>query len=180
MIFDSTVGGASANSYLTVARANEINEARIFADKWTSRTNDEKQALLVTATRTINAICYKLGKLTTTQALKFPATGDVDEDLTSYIRLEIELATAEWAYQLGSSLTSDKSIETTLQSLGLKRLKADVVEFEFNPTIGTDILAKNAVSLLPASVMQFIPREWLCDELVSPTTPKARARFRFY
>lgn len=105
MALDATVGGASANSYVTVAEADAYFADRPFSETWSGLSAGEKEASLITATRTIEAKitedwskkelpqdatirvlsdlkgdteCYLVWKgipATTTQALGFPRSG---------------------------------------------------------------------------------------------------------
>ena len=84
-----TPGGASDNSYVTLAEAeahfaNRLNSS-VNGD-WTNdaagvaRTDDVKKAALITATLRIDEEMFLGYKVTTTQALKWPRYNVYDED----------------------------------------------------------------------------------------------------
>jgi hypothetical protein len=75
---DATVGGASANSYLTLADAQAIidgfvEDADVTA--WASATTDQKNRALFTATQRLDRERYLGARATDTQALQWPRTG---------------------------------------------------------------------------------------------------------
>lgn len=75
---DATVGGANANSYLTLADAQAIidgfvQDADVTA--WASATTDQKNRALFTATQRLDRERYLGARVTDTQALQWPRTG---------------------------------------------------------------------------------------------------------
>jgi len=75
---NATVGSASANSYLTLAAAQEIidgfvQDADVTA--WASATTDQKNRALVTATQRLDRERFLGARATDTQALQWPRTG---------------------------------------------------------------------------------------------------------
>ena len=75
---DATVGGANANSYLTLADAQAIidgfvQDADVTA--WASATTDQKNRALFTATQRLDRERYLGARATDTQALQWPRTG---------------------------------------------------------------------------------------------------------
>lgn len=75
---DAEVAGASANSYLTVAEADELAAAdAILGSKWLSTPEDERARCLVAATRDCERFKGDAGPAwSTTQARRFPRTVD--------------------------------------------------------------------------------------------------------
>lgn len=69
---DATLSGASANSYVTLAAANTYFETVPDSTTWTSKTDDQKNRALISATRWIDALSFYGDRCTTTQALKWP------------------------------------------------------------------------------------------------------------
>jgi len=72
------VGGANANSYLTLAAAELLIEGLVQdADvtAWTSATTDQKNRALYTATQRLDRERYLGARATDTQALQWPRTG---------------------------------------------------------------------------------------------------------
>jgi hypothetical protein len=85
----STVGGSTSNSYVSLADAETYFDDRINSavnGNWentsagVARTDAEKSAALVTASRRIDEEQFVGYKVSTTQALKFPRYGAYDED----------------------------------------------------------------------------------------------------
>ncbi len=75
---DATVGGANANSYLTLAAAELIIEGLVQdADvtAWASATTDQKNRALYTATQRIDRERFLGARATDTQALQWPRDG---------------------------------------------------------------------------------------------------------
>jgi len=78
VVIDATVGGANANSYLTLADAQAIidgfvEDADVTA--WASATTDQKNRALFTATQRLDRERYLGARATDTQALQWPRTG---------------------------------------------------------------------------------------------------------
>ena len=75
---DATVGGASANSYITLSDANAIVEGLILDDDvsvWDSSNTDNKNRALYTAAVRIDRERFLGARVTDTQALQWPRTG---------------------------------------------------------------------------------------------------------
>jgi len=75
---DASVGGAAANSYLTLAAAELIVEGFVQDDDvtaWASATNDQKNRALYTATQRLDRERFLGARATDTQALQWPRTG---------------------------------------------------------------------------------------------------------
>lgn len=83
MAFDTTISGASATSYITVAQADDYFEFRHENDLYPSDLLT-KQKLLVSATRRLDAELYNGYKTIPAQALQFPRTVIYDRDGLSY------------------------------------------------------------------------------------------------
>lgn len=72
------MGGANANSYLTLAAAELIVEGFVQDDDvtaWASATNDQKNRALYTATQRLDRERFLGARATDTQALQWPRTG---------------------------------------------------------------------------------------------------------
>jgi len=75
---DATVGGANANSYLTLNNAQGIidgfvQDADVTA--WASATTDQKNRALFTATQRLDRERFLGARVTDTQSLQWPRTG---------------------------------------------------------------------------------------------------------
>ncbi len=132
LTLDATIEGANSNSYLTVAKADSYHEGRLFATGWSGASTGDKEAALVWATRLLDThFDWTAGKNTLTQALRWPRYGALDRDglLIDVAILPVSLveATAELARLL---IGTDRTIEKGTE--GLKGLKVDVIELEFD------------------------------------------------
>lgn len=83
MAVDATIGGTTANSYLTVAAADAVAATVLgrFAEAWRAATIPDKEAALIRATQEID---LEIGRTTygpriTGQALLFPRWEDIDD-----------------------------------------------------------------------------------------------------
>ena len=75
---DATIGGANANSYLTLSDAQAIIDGLVEDDNvtaWASATTDQKNRALYTATQRLDRERYLGARVTDTQALQWPRTG---------------------------------------------------------------------------------------------------------
>ena len=80
--FDATLGGASANSYISVETADDYFAMRVHADNWDAASTATKQKVLMDATRRLDRIEYTGEKTADTQALEWPRTGVTLRDET--------------------------------------------------------------------------------------------------
>jgi hypothetical protein len=80
VIIDATVGGANANSYVTLAQADAYLEARLNVTAWTSATTDTKNRALVEAQRTLGPLPWAGSRTTDTQAIAWPRAYVVNPD----------------------------------------------------------------------------------------------------
>ena len=75
---DATVGGANANSYLTLADAQALIDGMVENDDvtaWASATTDQKNRALYSATQRLDRERFLGARATDTQALQWPRTG---------------------------------------------------------------------------------------------------------
>lgn len=82
MAIDATIGGASANSYCTLAEANTYFTARLYSSDWTSATDPDKEAALLWAARLLDEYFNWDGDEAEpdTQAMRWPRYGAYDID----------------------------------------------------------------------------------------------------
>ena len=75
---DATAGGASANSYITLAEADTFVEAMVLgtdANKWSSGNTDSRNRALTAAAQRLDRERFLGARATDTQALQWPRTG---------------------------------------------------------------------------------------------------------
>lgn len=143
LVFDTTVGGTAANSYTTIQEAEDYNDARLFST-WDASPLADRQAALVWATRVLDySFEWQGAKYTIEQALRWPRYGALDRDGQLFdsneIPTELKNAVSELARLL---IASDRAGESGTE--GLKRLKVDVIELEFDkldrtPTVPDEV-----------------------------------------
>ena len=116
---DATLGGASANSYVTLADANSYFETVPDSSTWVDKTDDQKNRAIISATRWIDALSFYGNRCTETQALKWPREDykvDGIELACTLIPVGIEIAT----YELARALANDTdAITGTTGTTGL-------------------------------------------------------------
>lgn len=78
--FNATKGSASANSYVTTSEADDFFEYAYGSEDWFDISDDDKEKLLVSATRMIDQLKPKYSKAEDSQSLIFPCESN-DEDL---------------------------------------------------------------------------------------------------
>ncbi len=74
----ATIGAANANSYLTIATADNIIEGLVEDDDvvaWASATTDQKNRALYTSAQRLDRERFLGAKATDTQAMQWPRTG---------------------------------------------------------------------------------------------------------
>ena len=75
---DAPVGGASANSYITLSDANDLVDAMVSSTdvaKWGTGTDDTRNRALATATQRLDRERFLGARATDTQALQWPRDG---------------------------------------------------------------------------------------------------------
>jgi len=78
---DATVGGVSANSYITEAEGDTYWDANYYNTTWTALSSANKQTLSIMATRLLDYWVDWIGsKATSTQALRWPRYDVTDRD----------------------------------------------------------------------------------------------------
>jgi hypothetical protein len=83
LTLDATVGGVSANAYLTQVAAQALLDGVPNADAWTNASatgGGAREQALVYATQLLDAIAYKGIKTNAAQALLWPRGGVLDPD----------------------------------------------------------------------------------------------------
>lgn len=112
---DATVGGSSANSFVTAAEATTYLNGRLNASTyWTGTGTDDELRALIEATRELSMRTWQGRRVTTTQALNWPRQWVIDVDSpnhfylsTSAIPQRIKDATCELALEFLKAGTTD-------------------------------------------------------------------------
>jgi hypothetical protein len=157
MLLDATPGGVSANSYCTVAEASDILYARLGTEAWFAEgwPPDRRGAVLMWATQLLDSLMIWRGTpTTTTQALAWPQTGQVDS-LGRAIDPQvvppvIKTATAHYALALMQEAMQGGGITPRAP---LRRRKIGAMEIEYQPPT---TVTRAASSVLPAEVQALL------------------------
>ncbi len=117
---DSTVGGASSNSYATVSDADTYFNERVGGTEWAGST-DQKERALITATRRLDQESYEGLKVSEGQALKWPRYWADNEDGTEYAENAIPTIVKYACYELALQYEIDRGdSKTPLLDTGLE------------------------------------------------------------
>lgn len=135
---DATVGGASANSFVTLAEMTTYMEGRLNSSSFDGASTDDQNRALVEATRWLSALSWDGYRVTSTQALSWPRQWAWDPDNpaqayfdTDEVPQRVKDATMELANQFLKAGTTD--IAALDAAAGIKRKKIDVIETEYDP-----------------------------------------------
>jgi hypothetical protein len=146
MAFDSTVGGAASNSYVSRTEANLYFTDRLNTDTWDAASNDLKDNALVMATLRLDLEEYVGSRASETQNLSWPRYGvyvdGVYQDSAAIPR-QVKEATYEMALALMKDVTyfEDTGLE------GFKNVKLG--ELDVTPR-------SRSSGILPASVERLL------------------------
>ena len=80
---DSTLSGATANSYISLAEAVALAANMAGGEEWINKTDDEKNMSLITATSWLETLNFVGDRCTAEQALKWPRKDGVCDGVTS-------------------------------------------------------------------------------------------------
>lgn len=155
LILDSTIGGASANSYISRADADTFFEARYNDGGWSTLSDANKERALVAATRLIDRLSFIADRATATQRLEWPrlyvrkASRNYTEtgDNLYYDDDELPQQLKDAVCELATLLAAGTYSETPGRKV--RRWKSDDQEFEYE----SDGRAAGAV---PDAVMQLL------------------------
>lgn len=149
-VIDATLGGASANSYVTLADADAYFETTPDSSTWTDKTNDQKNRALISATRWIDALSFYGDRCSTTQALKWPRedyTVDGIDLACTLIPIGIEVAT----YELARALANDTdAITGSTGTTGIyDQVELGDLKVKYNKTSQTSGVINNVFDVYP-------------------------------
>lgn len=177
---DATVGGAAANSYLTIAAADAIVETMPGTTAWATATTDQKTRALITATRGLDTLAWIGTPTATTQALDWPRTGaacngteypdDAIPEPVSYATFDLAEALLTTPTLLLSPPPSATSLVPGVRNRDLRRLKLDVMELDWR----TDMSVASASIVSPLSALPHLATVLGC--LTTSTIPGGMGR----
>lgn len=146
---DATVGGASSNSYVTLAEAETYFEKRMSIDNWTG-TDAVKNIALANALMILDREFFNGIKTNTSgvvQALKWPRAGVLDEDGRAITSTTIPERIKDAQCELTLSLLDGDTTQTEDALKKFERMK--VGEIDLTPR-------KGSKNLLPEEVRRRI------------------------
>jgi Putative DnaT-like ssDNA binding protein len=136
LVIVATVGGASSNSYTTLAAAETYMEGRLNGDLWDAASDDDKNRALVEATRELQVLPWAGLRTDETQALAWPRQFVLNPDSPTLwyyddavIPDRVSDACMELAFQFVNAGTTDLAALDSVT--GIKRKKVDVLETEY-------------------------------------------------
>lgn len=151
----ATAGVADANTYCTLAVANQFHLDRPAAGTtWSAASDAQKNAALLWATKLLDSLYDWTGYVVTeTQALLWPRSGMVYRSgygvETDVIPTELQYATAEFARQL---LATDRAGDSDIETQGITSLSVGSVSLTFKDAVRAKVV--------PDVVRNLLPREW--------------------
>ena len=149
---DATVGGASANSYVSVATADTYFNERLRSSAWTTEDTDDKERALISAARRLDQESFDGEKANTAQALKWPRLWSTDDEGTEYAGDAIPVIVQQACMELALSyLVKDDEGTDALADTGLEQFDAARVgplSFERDQSFKSGQLPENVRRLL--------------------------------
>ena len=141
MALDATLGGASANSYVTVAEADAYFATSFGRTAWGSASAANKEIVLIESTRLLDSLVSWKGYVKSdTQALRWPRTYVPNIDgryiSDSIVPKDVKNAVFELAY----SLLSNGGFQASENELA--KVKVGPVSIDFSDTVKSNGLPK--------------------------------------
>ena len=130
---DSTIKGASANSYASLSDSNDYFDTSPDSSTWTNKSDDEKKRALISATRWIETLVFYGDRCDESQALKFPRTNyqvDGVELTCTLIPNNIKYAQYELARALAND--TDAITGTTGKDGNFSEVKLGDIQVKYN------------------------------------------------
>lgn len=142
MALDATLGGASANSYVTVAEADAYFATSFGRTAWGSASAANKEIVLIESTRLLDLLVSWKGYVKSdTQALRWPRTHVPNVDgryngVDTIVPKDVKNAVFELAY----SLLSNGGFQASENELA--KVKVGPVSIDFSDTVKSNGLPK--------------------------------------
>jgi hypothetical protein len=147
---DATIGGSTSNSYVTLAAADAYFETVPDSASWDTKTTDEQNRALISATRWIDSLNFYGKRCSETQALKWPRNEykvDGLELSCSTIPGGIQIAT----FELARALANDPAAITgTTGTTGITdEVQLGELRVKYNNSTQTTSLINNIFDVYP-------------------------------
>ena len=130
---NATIKGENANSYVTLAEANDYFDTSPDSSTWTNKTDDQKKRSLISATRWIDTFVFYGDRCDDGQALKFPRNNyQVDGVELACTKIPNNIKYAQ--YELARALANDTDAitGTTGKEGNISEAKLGDLEVKFN------------------------------------------------
>lgn len=175
LTLDSTLSGASAESYVSVATADTYHAKRSGFTAWDALDDDDKIRALIGATDLLERLDYWGTKTVSTQALKFPRIYRTASD-GSTIPREVEHAICELALNVATATNSAaQANRAARQAAGVTSFRlGELSETYGNAGVGDVAGTAGSMSALPPQVQRLISG-WVCT--VSPSDSGRRSPY---
>lgn len=184
MALDATPGAATADSYCTLAEANDYHASRLFVTSWTLATEPVKEAALQEACRLLDSsFDWTGGAASAAQALCWPRVGMASITkfpiLNTVVPLALKNAQAEFARQLidGDRTADDDAVKNNLTDL---KAGSGSVSLSFrNTESGASLAMRDAdvrrkgpdfdylAKWIPDAVRNLLVKSWYQQALIS-------------
>ena len=159
-MLDNTVGGLTANSYVSVIEADAYMNTRVGANNWIDLDIIQKEAYLLTAMRQLELVLWNGLKKSNAQLLNFPRTSlyDYNNVLITDIPTKLKEAQLELAFWI---LTEEDRYLTDTDLTQLDSIKLGPMDLKVNkkPTVFPELvnqllngIGPNAVQRLPGPI----------------------------
>lgn len=147
---DATLGGPTANSFVTLAAADAYFESVPDSTTWVAKTTDQKNRALISSTRWIDSLSFYGDRCTETQALKWPRDNykvDGIELACTLIPAGINTAT----FELARALADDTdAITGTTGTTGIyDEVELGDLRVKYNKTSQTSGVINNVFDVYP-------------------------------
>ena len=109
-MFDSTVGGASANSYVTLEAAEAYFFGRLSDSAWDEADEATRESALIMATARLDAETFVGSPVTTTQRLQWPRYGAYDRNGNQYVTTAIPSLIQDATCELALAVLDDPDL----------------------------------------------------------------------
>lgn len=150
--FDSTIGSATGNSYVSVEESDDYFDGTLDSTKWGNLSTAQKEQLLTMATTRLESESYGGYVVTTTQRLQFPRS------------LLVHRNTPVVAYYAEDEVP--KEVQTATYELGMYFLKKSLDELGLASEYDQETLSEYAVGPLTVKIREGMAVEKLPSNVV--------------
>ena len=158
---DATVGGADANSYVSIAEADAYFEAVLtFTDSWSALDTDKKSARLVAAQRAIDRFNFRSEREDEDQALKFPLAMQENDDVWPETEIPQPVKDAQCEMVIFQFNEADSSTGQASRDVNKVRVEG-AVSVEFDRAVGDEIEASLGGNI---EAIKDLLRPWLLGD----------------